>query len=120
MRSIGRVRGFIHHFEVIPNFTDSAQHPFHRIVDIIVLYAEHSISESFQESCRTGVTLHFVICRMGCGIDLNNELGFPADKIGDIAANRHLPNKFETVELAIAQFSPVLCGNYSPRLRRSI
>ena len=64
------------------------------------------VPKTFEKRTPSRVTLYFFIGRMGCAVYFDDEHGFAANEISDIAANRTLPDEFEAIELTIAQLSP--------------
>jgi hypothetical protein len=101
VRSAGRVRGL----PVISRFSQRSlnrpQHAFHRIVNVIVLNPHNAISKVSQKQAASSVTLFFVIRRVSCAVDFNDEQGFAANEIGNVAANRSLADEFEALKLPV-------------------
>jgi hypothetical protein len=106
LRSNGRVRGLFITFWVTAKLLQSSAAPFHGIVDIIVLDSDNSVSEAFQKRCTALITRDLGIRGMRSAIDLNDELSLATNEVGNILADRYLPDEFEPTQLTIAQLSP--------------
>ena len=71
-----------------------------------VLHSQYSIAK-----CPKIFAAPFIVCdlmrfRMGCAIDFDNELSFPAKEIRNERANGFLPDKFVSIQSAAAETTP--------------
>jgi hypothetical protein len=82
--------------------SDFINHPINILKKFIVPISDNPIAIVFQPLCPLSITLRGVLST----INLNNELGFRANKINDIVTNRRLPPKPVFINLLIAQPSP--------------
>jgi hypothetical protein len=71
---------------------------------IVIPIANHSISIPFQH--RRSLRIIARLLRMLATIDLDRQLRLGAQKIDDVAVNRHLPSEAEAFDLSGAQTSP--------------
>ena len=73
---------------------------------IIIPVPHYTKTFCLQESCSLFIVAQLGFRAMRCAIHFQNQLAFPASKVGHIGANRKLTHKFESREPAISDDLP--------------
>jgi len=73
---------------------------------IIVLKVQHSPAFRLEIGCPPAVIGAFLIGGVGGAIDLHDETILAAGEVGDVWADRQLPNEFEAIQATSAKKCP--------------
>ena len=74
--------------------------------DVSICNAHDAIAELFEFNLASGIGLDFSGLAVRSTVNFNDHVLFAAYEVGEVVANRCLPDKFETTELPVSQPSP--------------
>ena len=90
-------------------FQNQQQTRYHAVqifIDFDVRATKDGVPLGFQKFTASHVISNFYCFTMGCAIDFDHKLSFPAKEIRNERANGFLPDKFVSIQSAAAETTP--------------
>ena|GEM_PF-6396831 len=97
---------------------DRVQDSHEVAVDFVIMKASRPVASIAQDLFSCAIATALVVGRMCRAVDLDNKFLVAADEVGEIRANRLLPNELEPAEKAVSKAPPKLAfglGLVSPQ-----
>jgi hypothetical protein len=76
--------------------------------DFVIAGPRHPVAAILQEPLASAIATKLIVGRMRRAVDLDDKSFLAANEVGEIWANRLLPNELEPAELAASKSSPKL------------